>query len=63
MDLQTCQRKDIEQNLNSVQMDLDETYLGQVALPLGQEYLIACSNVGDEAEYLTHSLLRTPEQL
>ena len=45
-------------------MDLDETYLSQVVLSFEQEqFLILCKNVGKDQEYLTHQLLRIPQQV
>ena len=50
-------RGNFEDKINSVQMDLDETYLSQVVLAFQQEqFIILCQNVGKNQEYLTHQL-------
>ena len=51
---QGCDRGDLEQKINAVQMDLDETYLSQTILSFSEEFVILCSRVGDKQEYLTH---------
>ena len=54
----SADRGDFEQKINSVQMDLDETYLSQTVLAFDTEFVIVCQKVGEEQEYLTHQLLR-----
>ena len=44
----TAERGDFEQKINSVQMQLDETYLSQTVLADGNEFVIVCQNVGDQ---------------
>lgn len=49
-----CDRGDFEYKINSIQMDLDETYLSQTVLAFQEEFVILCSKVNDKQEYLTH---------
>ena len=44
----TADRGDFEQKINTVQMELDETYLSQTILSFGSEFVILCHNVGDQ---------------
>ena len=43
----TAERGDFEQKINSVQMDLDQTYLSQTVLAFDTEFVIVCQAVGD----------------
>ena len=38
----TAERGDFEQKINTVQMELDETYLSQTILEFGDEFVIIC---------------------
>ena len=56
-------RADFEQKINMVQMELHETYMAQTVLAIGSEFFVLCQNVGDAQEYLTHSMLRIPQEV
>ena len=44
-------------------MDYDAAYLPQTTFSMGGQHIIVCNLVGEEQEFMAHSMLRVPDEL
>ena len=44
-------------------MDYDFEYLPQTTFSMDKQHFIVCNLVGDEQEFMAHSMLRVPDEL